>query len=427
MKSKKKLPIKNKLLPIFLISGKSPVTKPGGYAAYSHNLAKVFIKLGHTVYIIAQGDKESIRKTEIGYEHLVAAGFINKLPFFNSLELAALPIFSYFFIKEIDKIIKKEKINKFIVWGAGPWSYAGVFIKNKYKKRVKFISSYFTTLPHEMLGSYNAIRIRDYGLITKIKYFFVLNVIAKFYAIFEKSIVHTSDFVVVHYKSTIEILKKQFSLPYTKMRQISYYVEIFQRHSAITPGDVKIERKLDKIFNKNKTLIIICRQDPRKGINYLLRAFKIVCKKRNDIKLIIVGSGSMFKLNIKLAKKLGIEKNVIFTGFVSNFKSLLRKADIFVFPAIEEGSGSLSILEAMKEGKAIITTACDGIPEDILNNKEGILVPMMDEFLLSDAILKLLNDLNLQKQLEKNTKRKYNIKFSFDQMKNDVQKLLLNL
>lgn len=424
MKSKRKLPTKNKLLPIFLISGKSPVTKSGGYAAYSHNLAKVFIKLGHTVYIIAQGDKKSIKDTEIGYEHLVTAGFINKLPFFNSLELAALPIFSYFFIKKIDRIIKKKKIDKFIVWGAGPWSYAGVFIKNKYKKRAKFISSYFTTFPHEMLGSYNAIRIRDYGLFTKIKYFFVLNVIAKFYAIFEKSIVHTSDFVVVHYKSTIEILKKQFSLPYKKMKQISYYVEIFQRHSTITPEDIKIEKKLDKIFNNNKTLIIICRQDPRKGINYLLRAFKIVSEKINGIKLIIVGSGSMFNLNKKLSKKLGIEKNVIFTGFVSDFKPLLKRADLFVFPAIEEGSGSLSILEAMKEGKAIVTTKCDGIPEDIKHNKDGILVPMMDEFTLSKAILNLLNNKKLLIKLGKNSKKTYDAKFSLKYMEDDIRKLL---
>lgn len=427
MKLKEKLQTKNKLLPIFLISGKSPVTKPGGYAAYSHNLAKVFIKLGHTVYIIAQGDNKSIKKTEIGYEHLVTAGFINKLPFFNSLELAALPIFSYFFIKEINKIIKEKKIDKFIIWGAGPWSYAGVYIKNKYKKRAKFISSYFTTLPHEMLGSYNAINIRDYGLITKIKYFLVLNIIANIYAKLENSIVHTCDLVVVHYKSTKNILKKQFSLSFNKMRQISYYVEIFQRSTTKNIQDLKIEKKLEIVYKKNKTIIIVCRQDPRKGINYLLRAFKIVIQKYKNLKLIIVGSGSMFKQNLELSRKLDIEENVIFTGFVSNFKPFLKKADIFVFPAIEEGSGSLSILEAMKEGKAIISTNCDGIPEDIVNNKDGLLVPMMNEFLLAEAILKLLTDPKLTRDLGFNTKKAYDHKFSFERMKNDVEKLLQNL
>lgn len=424
MRSKKKLTVKKDKLPVFLISGKSPVTKPGGYAAYSHNLAKVFIKLGHKVYIIAQGDKNQINKTKIGDEHLVNAGFVNKLPFFKSLELAALPIFSLFFVKEIERIIDKEKIDKFIVWGAGPWSLAGVFIKNKYKKRVKFTASYFTTFPHEMLGSYKAIEIKDYGIIPKIKYYFVLNIVAKIYARFENAIVHTTDFVVVHYESTKNILKKEFSLPSKKMKKISYYVEIFQRNISKNKKDKEIENKLSKIFNNYKTLIIICRQDPRKGINYLLKAFKMVTDKKRDIRLIVVGSGSMLNLNKNLAKKLGIEKYVIFTGFVSDFKPLLQKADIFVFPAIEEGSGSLSILEAMKEGKAIITTKCDGIPEDIIHNKDGLLVPMMDENALAEAILKLSNNSQLAKILGKNTKNTYNSKFSSKNMYKDVGNLL---
>lgn len=428
MKSRKKSKTKKgEALPIFLISGKSPVTKPGGYAAYSHNLAKVFIKLGHKVYIIAQGDKNQVTKTKIGTEHLVNAGFINKLPFFKSLELAALPIFSFLFVKEIERIIEKDKINKFIVWGAGPWSYAGVSIKNKFKNRVKFIVSYFTTFPHEMRGSYNAINVSDYGFIAKLKYFVVLNVVAKMYSRLENSIVHTCDIVACHYKSTKKILKREFSLPYKKMRQISYYVEIFQRNYKKPKQDIKLEKSLSKVFKNNKTLVIICRQDPRKGINFLLRAFKIVREKTNNIKLIMVGSGSMFKSNQKLAKKLGISSDVIFTGFVSDFKSILKKSNVFVFPAVEEGSGSLSILEAMKEGKAIITTQCDGIPEDIKNKKDGILVPMMNEHSLADAILEVIDNPKLIKRLGNNAKKAYVSKFSFNYMKKDVKKLLSNV
>ncbi|MBL7036450.1 glycosyltransferase family 4 protein [Candidatus Microgenomates bacterium] len=422
MKSKKKFQ-KNKL-PVFLISGKSPVTKPGGYAAYSHNLAKVFIKLGHKVYIIAQGDKNNITKTKIGDEHLVNSSLIDKLPFFKSLELAALPFFSYLFVKEIEKIIVKNKIDKFIVWGAGPWSYAGVSIKNKFKNRVKFIVSYFTTFPHEMRGSYNAINVADYGFVTKLKYFVVLNVVAKMYARLENSIVHTCDIVACHYNSTKKILKKEFSLPNKKMNKIAYYVEIFQRNDKKTKEDLKLEKSLSKVFKTKKTLVIICRQDPRKGINFLLRAFKTVREKTDNIKLIMVGSGSMFKSNQKLAKKLGISSDVIFTGFVSDFKTILKKSDVFVFPAVEEGSGSLSILEAMKEGKAIITTKCDGIPEDIVNRKDGILVPMLDEHSLSDAILEVINNPKLIKKLGNNAKKAYISKFSFDYMKKDVEKLL---
>jgi glycosyltransferase involved in cell wall biosynthesis len=423
MTSKKRLTKKSELQPVFLISGKSPVNKPGGYAAYSHNLAKVLVELGHPVYIIAQGKKNSIKKTSIGIEHLVNSKLVNSLPFLNSLELAALPIFSQLFVKEIEKILKKNKIEEFIVWGIGPWSLAGINVKRKFKNKIHFISSYFTTFPHEMTGSYKAINISDYGLVLKIKYFFVLNIIARLLNLFEKQIINTSDIIVYHYNSSKKIFNKEFSLSLKKMRKLSYYVEIFERQSS----KVGTKGNFNKIFKKNKTFIIICRQDPRKGINLLLHAFKLVREKMNNVKLIVIGSGSLLKANKKIAQKLGIEKDVIFTGFVANFKPLLKKADVFVFPTLEEGAGSLSILEAMKEGKAIITTKCDGIPEDIENNKSGILIPKMDVKTLANKMLELANNPKMIKSLGKGAKKRYAEKFSLKYMRKDVKALLSNL
>lgn len=409
--------------PIFLISGKSPVNESGGYAAYSHNLAKVLIELGHDVHIIAQGKSDRTKKTRIGKEYLVKSIIINILPFLNSLELAALPIFSFHFYKKINNIIEKSKIREFIVWGVGPWSLVGVGLKKKYQDRTKFIASYFTTFLHEMKGSYKAIKISDYGLVLKIKYFFVLNLIARLYTLLEKQILEASDVIVYHYNSSKKIFKKDFSISLAKMRKLSYYVDIFQRETSVT----NLNKNINNIFKNNKTFIIICRQDPRKGINILLHAFKLVGKKIDKVKLIIVGSGSLLKANKKIARKLGIEEDVVFTGFVADFKPLLKKADVFVFPSIEEGAGSLSILEAMKQGKAIISTKCDGIPEDIENKKSGILVPIMDVKSLSNEMLKLIRNPKMIKLLEKNAKKKYAEKFSLKYMKKDVEKLLSSL
>ena len=178
------------------------------------------------------------------------------------------------------------------------------------------------------------------------------------------------------------------------------------------------------MLNKYKTLIIVCRQDPRKGINFLLHAFKQVRQKEKNLKLIVVGSGTMLEPNKALSQKLGIEKDVVFTGFVADFEPLLKKASIFVFPAIEEGSGSLSVLEAMKFGKAMIVTDCDGIPEDIINNESGLIVPKMDSQALAEAIIKLTNNTKLTQILGKNAKKRYEEKYSLEFMKRDTKKIL---
>lgn len=409
-----------KKLPIFLISGKSPIRNPGGYAAYAHNLAKVFRELGHSVYIIAQGPIKTVEPTDLGEEHLIPVDIINKLSFLKSIELAALPIFSPFFAKEIESIVKEKQYSNFVVWGMGQWSYAGVPLKKKFGDRVKLISFYPTTFLHEMKGSYDAIRISDYGVMLKIQYFLVFQVVSRLYGLLEAQTVKYSDLITLNYKYPESFLRTQFNIDSQKFRQMSYYVEVFNRQSpTATP-----EKKLNDIFNKYKTLMIVCRQDPRKGINFLLHAFKQVLQKVKSVKLVIVGSGTMLEPNKALSKKLGLEKDVIFTGFVANFESYLRKADIFVFPAIEEGSGSLSVLEAMKFGKAIITTHCDGIPEDIIHNRSGLIVPKMDVISLAQAIIKLFDNPRLMKTFGKNAQKRYEKKYSLKLMANDVKKIL---
>lgn len=156
----------------------------------------------------------------------------------------------------------------------------------------------------------------------------------------------------------------------------------------------------------------------------MLHAFKQVRKKVKNVKLVVVGSGTMVESNRAIAQKLGLAQDVVFTGFVADFEPLLKKADVFVFPAIEEGSGSLSVLEAMKFAKAMVVTDCDGIPEDITDGKSGLVVPKMDSRSLAEGIIKLLKDEKLARNLGRNAKKQYEAKYSLKLMKRDTQKIL---
>ena len=71
---------------------------------------------------------------------------------------------------------------------------------------------------------------------------------------------------------------------------------------------------------------------------------------------------------------VGLDRSVAQPGYVSDVAPYLSAADIFVLPSLSECSGSVSVLEALRAGKPVIASACDGLPEDLLDGQDSLLV-----------------------------------------------------
>ncbi len=97
----------------------------------------------------------------------------------------------------------------------------------------------------------------------------------------------------------------------------------------------------------------------QKNLLFLIHAFFELLKHKKDLKLVMVGDGNYRCYLEKLVRELGIEDNVIFTGYKLNIHDYLIKADIFVNPSHYEGMPN-AVLEAMSRG---ILTLCSNIPE----------------------------------------------------------------
>lgn len=123
-----------------------------------------------------------------------------------------------------------------------------------------------------------------------------------------------------------------------------------------------------------------------KGFDVLLRAFAEVYKTRKNICLTIMGGGAELDALKRLCSELGIDSSVSFTGkYVrKDFSSYLEKSDAFVLSSRTETFGVVYI-EAMASGLPVIATSCGG-PEDFVNEKNGILVPVDDVQALKDAM-----------------------------------------
>jgi len=406
-------------IPVFIISGKSPIgATGGGYSTYAYNLAGILKKLGHPVYIVALGNEDKEIDTKSGKLLL----FKTKLPFLNVniYALPGLPVYSLNFAKGINKIIKKEKYKKIIIWGIGPWGLTGTYLKIIHKGKIILLNSYFTTIRHEWWGGVRALKISDYGLLLKLKYLTIYLTVVQYLALLEKTVLKSADMIITNYKSTEEILKSEFGIKPSRFHKIHAYAQIYKRmvHRLKPEAKFKIPPKYIFFFS---------RHDPRKGVNFLLRAMKILIEKGYKIPLLIAGDGDMLSYNKRLAKKLIIEKWVKFLGFVNNPKVLMENCTLFVFPSIEEGSSALTINEAMEMGLPIISTACDGIIEDIESGKSGILVPKENPDAMASAISNLLDNPDLAVKLGKNAKQDYENKFKLEYMKKDIRQLLSNI
>jgi glycosyltransferase involved in cell wall biosynthesis len=134
----------------------------------------------------------------------------------------------------------------------------------------------------------------------------------------------------------------------------------------------------------------------------------------------MVGEGNLKNDLIDLANSLQIHDTFIFTGFLHDIYPILSELQVFVLPSLREGF-PLIILEAMAKSKPIVSTAIDGITEQIEDGVNGILVPPQDSELLGQAIISLLKDRSLAKRLGEKARDKAQDRFSVERMVTDTQ------
>jgi len=129
-----------------------------------------------------------------------------------------------------------------------------------------------------------------------------------------------------------------------------------------------------------------------KGQQYLLEAATQIRDSVPDAVYLFLGEGKDEAWFNELA---GDMENINFVGFVDNVGDYIELFDLFVFPSLQEGLGSI-LLDVMRAEKPIIASDVDGIPDLIHHNENGILVPPMDSLALSEAIQYMYKDTELR-------------------------------
>lgn len=134
----------------------------------------------------------------------------------------------------------------------------------------------------------------------------------------------------------------------------------------------------------------------RKGIDLIIRALSEVVKSKKNILLRIIGDGPQRESLEKLTKELGIEKYVLFQGFVPNNKiqNYYARSHIFVNMSKSEGFATVC-LEAMASGLSIISSKVGGFSDAIVDGITGFLVEQEDYMELVNKMLHLIENPDL--------------------------------
>lgn len=154
----------------------------------------------------------------------------------------------------------------------------------------------------------------------------------------------------------------------------------------------KLRQELKRRYNLGSPFILyVGTLEKRKNISTLIKAFYKLKKEGIKHKLVIVGSkGWRYKDIFEAVKKLNLQKEVVFTGYVPEEDLVIfyNLADLFVYPSLYEGFG-LPPLEAMACGCPVISSNTSSLPE--IMGDAGI---MVDPFDVNDLALQMYNVLN---------------------------------
>lgn len=160
----------------------------------------------------------------------------------------------------------------------------------------------------------------------------------------------------------------------------------------------------------------VARLDTKKGVFVLLDAFSRLLRKRSDLRLILAGDGDA-SVEVKAwLNKSGLQDKITLLGhFTGDINKLIRSFDIFAFPSLWEGL-PYGVIEAMRSQCAIVATRVGGIPELIVDGREGLLVEAGDVSALAAALYRMIDDSKFRNACASAARLRFLQEFSLQEM-----------
>jgi glycosyltransferase involved in cell wall biosynthesis len=198
-----------------------------------------------------------------------------------------------------------------------------------------------------------------------------------------------ADYVTACSRHTLDDLEEYYGKPLSLRANVVYNGVNLEDFDGIAPYD-----------HPRPYVLGIGRMVPQKGFDTLMEAFALADPSLHE--LLLAGDGPERPALEQRAKMLGLENRVRFLGRCDRLKSvaLFKGCSFFVLPSRYEPLGIVN-LEAMAAGRAAIATDVGGVPELVVHEQTGLLVPADNPPAMAAAMRRLFEDLELRVRLSR--------------------------
>lgn len=363
-------------LSVLMFSWEFPPFKVGGLAAHVFDLSKMLVKKGLEVHVVTcsfPGTKDYEQIDGVHVHRFDA--YAIPAPEFLQWDLNMNLLME----RKAVEIIQKYNID---ILHAHDWLVASAAIGLKHLYRKPLIA----TIHSLERGRRNGLHNDGQRMLDQI----------------ENLLIQEAWHNIVCSQYMLSLCHFSFNFPIDKMTIIPNGVR-YNDFSTELSKEEKIKHRLKYASEKDHIIGYIGRLVPEKGVNILLGAVRLVLKSVPKTKFVIAGEGWHRSELELIAKELGINDKVLFTGYLpeEDFLPYLNVADILVVPSTYEPFGIVA-LEGMATKTPIIVSDVGGLSEIIDHKWTGMKVPADNSRSLAESIIELLQNEKLSKLLVKN-------------------------
>ena len=224
--------------------------------------------------------------------------------------------------------------------------------------------------------------------------------------------------------ATSEMAKKNLVKQGISDEKIITVLNGVDRFEKITDGEKTTLKKKYKIAENEKVVGYLARLEELKGHKYLFDAAKII-KEKTDFKLkyLIMGVGSFENELKKYVDDLEMQNDIIFTGFVSDVQSMLNIIDIQVNASYLSETSNLALIEGMSLGIPTVASIVGGTPNVITTGENGILVEKANPEAMANAIIELLQDVQMFSIMKEKSEEIFEEKFTSTVYADNIEKV----
>ena len=229
-----------------------------------------------------------------------------------------------------------------------------------------------------------------------------------------------TDCLITITEEDYELAKRKFKVPQIEhVYGVGINTDRFKRE--LTEQEKDNERKKLNIEKNDIVFSYVAELNKNKNQMLLIKAIEQLKNEYANVKLLLVGNGTLYETYNNYIKENRLEENVQLLGRRSDINEILSITDIYLASSIREGL-PVNVMEAMYKGLPIIATDNRGHRELVINEENGYLVNAEEKMIV--AIKRILSNQSVKNRFSQKNKL-FVKKYLFDNIKKIMEEIYI--